>query len=310
MAPSLNGSDTFSACSIAEMQDDVNRASCIAPLAANDVSVSESSEPAPVLLGDSTSINFDVDNAGTTSLNDVSVDVTVPNGVFLDSVTATAGNCTSGAGSASCTIDSIAAGSGATVTLSVTTTAAGDASFDATASVAGDTNSTNNQASSILSVTAAVDLQASAAASAQITVGESVSIALNIDNVATIAATGVAVTLTPDAGIRIDTASWSPGSCTISGGVASCDAASLAAQSVNAVQLSVTGVTTGNQSYAIAVTSNEADRDPSNNNVSGQVRVNAVSGDDGGGGGSVDWITILMLMLVPAWRRRESTVPE
>ena len=300
MAPNVNGSDVFSACSIAEMQDDVSRASCITPLAATDVSIIEGNPPGPALLGDSASIRFDVGNSGTDSLDNVSVDVDIPVSVTLDSVSAAGGSCTSGAGTASCSIASIAAGSGTTVVLSVTATTSGTARFDATASVAGDANASNNQASSTLSVTDAVDLRVTAASGVQVTVGESVSTTLNVDNLATIAATGVTITLTPGTGISIDTASWSPGSCSIAGGVATCDAASLGAQSANAISLSVTGVTAGNQSYAIAATSNETDRDPANNGVSGQIRVNAVGGDDSGGGGALGWISLLLLTLMPA----------
>lgn len=302
MAPRLNGSDTFSACSITEMLDDVNRASCITPLAATDVSIIEGSSPGPALLGDSASISFDVRNAGTDTLNDVSVDVSVPVNVTLNSVSAGGASCTSGAGTATCSIASLASGSGTTVSLSVTATASGNATFNATASVAGDESAVNNQASSTLSVSDAVDLRVTAAAGTQVTVGNSVSTTLNIDNLATIAATGVTITLTPTTGVRIDTASWSPGNCSISGGVASCDAANLGAQSVNAINLSVTGVTAGAESIAVAATSNEVDRDTSNNNVSGQIRVNAVAGDDGGGGGALDWITCLLLTLLPVAR--------
>ncbi|MDH3640278.1 MAG: M12 family metallo-peptidase, partial [Gammaproteobacteria bacterium] len=52
MAPSLNGSDEFSPCSITQMQDDVNSASCITPLLVSDAAVLSGGQPADALLGD------------------------------------------------------------------------------------------------------------------------------------------------------------------------------------------------------------------------------------------------------------------
>jgi hypothetical protein len=231
MAPQLNGSDEFSACSIAEMQDDINNASCITPLPSTDVALVAGGQPATVLLGNAATLTFDVNSIGTNNASGVNVDVTIPAGVNLDSVSASAGSCSSGAGAASCAIGSIAAGSGATVTIEATSSAVGIANFAASVSADTDANANNNQASVQLTIDPAVDLVSTAAATAQVALNASTTIRPNIENRSSIVATNVTVTVTPDSGISIDSASWSPGNCSIADGVVTCQADSLGPQS-------------------------------------------------------------------------------
>ncbi len=299
MAPRLNGSDQFSACSITEMQDDVNRASCISAMPGTDVAIVAGGQPGPVLLGDAATVTFDANSIGTEDASGVNVDVTIPAGVSLSSVSATAGTCTSGAGTANCVIGSVAAGSGATVTITADTTVVG--SFDFVANIAADTdaNGNNNQATVRQTVNTAVDLVATAAATAQVALDASATIRPSIENRSPIAATDVTLTVTPNAGISIDSASWSPGSCSIASNVVTCQAVSLSAQSNNVVQLGVTGTSDGSQSYAMSVSAAETDRLPSNNSASGQVNVGTVVSNPpaDSGGGSIGRLSLLLLIL-------------
>jgi len=303
MAPRLNGSDQFSACSIREMRDDVARASCITALPSTDVAMVAGGQPAAVLLGNSATLSFEANSTGTEDASGVNVELVIPTGVSLTSVSADAGTCTSGAGSASCSIGAIAGGSGVTVSVTVATTAVGNADFVATITADTDANSNNNQATLRLTVDPAVDLVATADSARQISLNSSTTIRPNIENRSSIAATDVTVTVTPDSGITIDGGSWVPGSCSVADSILTCQAASLSAQSSNDMQINVTGASEGDQSYTIAVTAAESDRDSSNNNASGQVRVGSgstgSSGDaDDSGGGSFGWLPLLALLLV------------
>ncbi|MCP4301034.1 MAG: hypothetical protein GY783_10650, partial [Gammaproteobacteria bacterium] len=230
MAPRLNGESDFSACSIVEMQDDINRASCITPLPSTDVALVAGGQPAAILLGNAAALTFDVNSVGTNTASGVNVAVAIPAGVALDSVTATAGGCTSGAGTASCAIGSIAAGSGVTVTIQATGAAVGSADFVASVSADTDANGDNNQATLQLTVDPAVDLVSTAATTVQVALNASTTIRPNIENRSSIVATNVTLTVTPDSGISIDSASWSPGSCSITDSVVTCQAASLGPQ--------------------------------------------------------------------------------
>ena len=129
MAPRINGVDEFSSCSITQMQDDVNRASCVTLLPGTDVALLAGGQPGALLLGDTATVTFDANSVGTDTADNVNVDVTIPAGVALDSVSATAGSCTTGAGTASCSLGAVAAGSGATVTITATPSSSGTTSF-------------------------------------------------------------------------------------------------------------------------------------------------------------------------------------
>ncbi|NNF40978.1 MAG: hypothetical protein HKN64_06335 [Woeseiaceae bacterium] len=306
MAPQLNGSSEFSSCSIAEIQDDINRASCITAMASTDVAVAAVGQ-STALLGDAATIAFEANNVGTNSASGVTMDVTIPAGVVLSSVTATAGTCTSGAGTVSCTLGTIAAGSGATVNIDITPSDAGSFDFVANLDASSDANSGNNQATQRLVVSPAVDLVATAAAAATLALNASTTLNANLENRSAIAATGVTLTVTPQAGLTLNSAGWSAGGCSITNNIATCEASSLAAQSNTGLQLGVTGSTAGNRSYTIAASSAEAERQPSNNEVSGQVTVSSPPGTDssgGGGGGSLGWLSLLCLALASGRARR------
>ncbi len=300
MATRINGSDEFSSCSITEMQDDINRASCISAMPGTDVAIVAASQSSSVLLGDPVTVTFDANSTGLDDASGVNVDVTIPSGVNLSSVSASAGtNCTSGAGSASCAIGSIAAGSGETVTITAETTAVGNADFVASITADTDANSNNNQATVRVTVNTAVDLVAAAAATTQVALDASATIRPSIENRSPIAATNVTLTVTPNADIDINSASWIPGSCSIDNNVVTCQASSLAAQSNNVLQLGITGTSEGSQSYSLSASAAETDRAPSNNNASGQVNVGAVvtSPPEESGGGSIGCLSLLFLML-------------
>ena len=153
MATQVNGSDQFSACSISEMQDDVDRAPCIQPLIGVDVEVLAGVVPASVNNGAGVQVRFDINNLGDGAASNVTVIVSTPATVVLNDITASAGNCTSGAGTAQCTLGSIAARSGATVTLETTAQLAGAAAFVATATSDGDAILSNNSATATFTVT-------------------------------------------------------------------------------------------------------------------------------------------------------------
>lgn len=301
MAPSLNGSMTFSPCSITQMQDDIANASCISAIPSSDVSVVAGTLPAPISVGGSASIAFSVNSVGTDTANNVNLDVAMPSSVALVSASATAGSCTSGAGNVTCSLGSIASGSGIDVTIQVTAIVAGSADFVANVVADADANGANNQAAVQLPVNGAADLVATAAAGTNVFLNQSIAIQPVVGNQSGLVATGVTVTITPNAGLRVDTASWTPGSCSVASGVATCQANTLAAQSSNTLNIQLTGVSVGSQTYAISAAATGGDANPSNNDASGQVSVVATGtvpgpGSDGDGGGGSISLTILLLL--------------
>lgn len=303
MAPRLNGSDQFSACSITQMQDDVSGAPCISAMPSTDVAMVAGSQSGTVLLGDTATITFEANSVGTENASGVNVDVTIPAGVSLNNASVSTGSCTSGAGTASCMIGPVAAGSGVTITLDVTSEAVGNVDFVASVTADTDADGGNNEATIRLIVDPAVDLVTTAATAAQVVINRSTTIRPTIENRSSIAATNVTVSIAVDAGIRVDSASWTPGSCSIANNLVSCDADSLASQASGTLQLGITGASEGSQSYSMSVAAAETDRNTSNNEVSGQVTVNPEvtapppDNSSSGGGGSIGWLSLLFLML-------------
>lgn len=303
MAPRLNGSDQFSACSITEMQDDVSSAPCISAMPSTDVAMVAASQSATVLLGDAATITFEANSVGTENASGVNVDVTIPASVSLNTVSVSSGSCTTGAGTASCTIGPVAAGSGVTITLGATTEAVDNADFIASVTADTDAVGDNNEATMRLIIDPAVDLVTTAATAAQVVLNQSTTIRPTIENRSSIAASNVTVNIAMDAGIRVDSASWTPGSCSIANNLVTCDADSLAAQAIGTLQLGITGASEGGQSYTLSVAAAETDRNTSNNDASGQVTVNPVvtapppDNSSSGGGGSLGWLSLLFLML-------------
>ena len=313
MAPSINGSDQFSACSITEMQDDIANAACITPLASMDVTVVSGGQPADALLGNVAAVSYEVNSIGTDTATGVSIDVAIPSGVTLNSVSATSGSCSSGGGTASCAIGSIAAGSGVTVTIDAETTAIGVNDFVASISADDDAVSNNNQATVQLTTVPAVDLVATAA-TAQVQLNQNTTLRPTIANLSSIAAAGVTVTVTLNSNIGADSASWSPGDCSINGSTVTCTADSLAAQSTNTLQLGVTGLAEGTQIYALAVSGTETDRIPGNNDATGELSVvlppppPTTGGGSDSGGGSVGWLSLLFLAFTSFRRSRRVSI--
>ena len=295
MAPRLNGSDTFSACSIVQMQDDVNRASCVTAVPTLDVEV-VANQPGGSLLGDSDTTTFVVNSVGTEDATGVEFEVSIPSNVALDSITSSIGSCSNGGGSATCSIGSIGAGSSATVDLAVTSSAPGDARFSATVTATGDNNSSNNAATATLAIEPAVDVLVRAAA-ASVARDQGATARVTLENNSSIAATTVEVTVSPSSGLRIDGANWSSGSCSVTGGIATCEASSLAVQSSNTINVQLTGLVEGSESYSVSVSTAETDRDTSNNSAQGQVTVREPQSDSGGGAfGLLEMIALFLLL--------------
>ncbi len=312
MAPRINGSDTFSSCSISQMQDNVARASCITALASNDVAVAAGTQSATLLLGDSTTVSFDLTSAGTDAASNVSLSVTVPVGVTLDSSSTTAGSCTDGAGSVNCSIGTLAAGSGATVSLSLTSQTVGSSDVVATASASGDANSNNNEATIGLTVNPAIDLATITPTVAQLQLNQAATLRPRVENQSSIVASDAVITVAIAAGLRIDSATWPVGDCTVSGGEVRCTAPSLAANSTTTIDVQVTAVAEGQHTYSTSAAAGETDRDSSNNESSAQVTVTEASttappdNEEDSGGGSMGLVSLLFLCVVTVLVRGHS----
>jgi len=144
MAPRLNGSDQFSACSIAQMTPTVNNASCLSAYFPPDVSLDVTTPTPQATVGTPFSASFMVHATGDEASMDVSVTASIPTGLTLNSVTSIGATCTSGAGSATCTFGAMAPGDARHVDLDLTSTTTGALVVDVALAAVNDANPNNN----------------------------------------------------------------------------------------------------------------------------------------------------------------------
>jgi uncharacterized repeat protein (TIGR01451 family) len=148
MSATLNSSQTFSNCSLAQIAPVVEATNslCLAPIEA-DLSVAASSDAANVTTGSDIDATFTVRNLGNTDTTDAQLNITVPAGLTLVTVTATGISCAQSGAAVSCAPSALAVNATANVRLTLRGTTAGAAAMSATvSSTVTDPVSTNNQA--------------------------------------------------------------------------------------------------------------------------------------------------------------------
>ena len=304
MAPQLNGSDQFSSCSVAQMSDDIADASCISALPATDMGVALSGS-ATVLFGAGAVIGYDVTNNGTLDATNVAADFTLPANLTLDSVSASVGTCTSGAGAVSCTLGDVPGLSSRTVDITTTPTALGQGMISATVSADVDDRLGNNQETLQLTVGPAVDLVVNALTGASVKLNKSTTINATLENRATLNATGVILTVDLGNALQATAASWSNGSCTVLAQQVTCQAATFAAQSNSTINVTATGIAAGNPRVTVSLSALEADLVPSDN--SGNRRIEVKDPDESSAGATGPWFLLLLAGLIGVRRNRRRT---
>jgi hypothetical protein len=144
MAPSLNGSDEFSACSIAQIQPRVNNAQCLTAYTPPDASIEIGTSSLQATVGTPFVASFVVRSAGDDASNEVTVTATLPTSLTVNSATANGGTCTNGAGTVTCTLGSLSAGDTRQVDLNLTATETGSLNVSLALASSNDANASNN----------------------------------------------------------------------------------------------------------------------------------------------------------------------
>ncbi len=304
MAPSVNGNDQFSACSISVMQAEAAAARCVTALPTIDVGIERNVQMSTVLLGANTVIDYDVSINGTLDVSDVVADFTLPPVFALDSITASTGSCSSGAGTASCSFGNLAGLSSHTVTITGTPAAVGAGTLSASVTTPDvDERPSNDQDSLQLTVDPAVDLVVSAPATSPAFVNTSTTVSVALDNLSILQATNVSLTVTLDAGLRADSADWSIGTCNVAAQQIDCQAGSFDPQSSSSLSITATTLSLGMQDVSVNITSDEADANPSDNTAARAVNVVSEQGEEQDSGGGSPSPLLLLLLAFFAGRR-------
>lgn len=300
MSPSVSSVQQFSDCSINVMQAVAANASCVVALPAVDVGIRQVSQISTVLLSASTDIEYEISSNGTVGVSGVVADITLPGTLALDNVTTSTGSCSSGAGTVSCTLGDLAGQSDHTITISTTPIAVGTGMVNATVSTTDtDERASNNQDALQLTVDPAVDLVFNTPLTPSVFVNGSTTVTATLQNLSTLAATNVSLSVSLAAGLQADSASWSIGTCTVAAQQVDCQASNFDGQSSSDLSITATALSLGSQSVTASLSSADADADPSNNNASGSVNVVSPDGgnDDESGGGTTNPLLLILLAL-------------
>lgn len=152
MAPQLNGNRNFSSCSIQQMQPTLTSAACLTAYNPPDASVVISTPNVSATVGTAFVASFTLRAVGDSASANVVVNVTIPTGLTVQSASANGGTCSTGAGTANCTIGTLAAGDSRQVDLNLTPTAAGTLPLNLQVTSSDDGNSAND--TGVITVTA------------------------------------------------------------------------------------------------------------------------------------------------------------
>ena len=289
MAPSVNpNNDMFGPCSLDVMRARAATALCVTPLPVVDVTIGNDGQPSSILLGNTADVAFDVTNQGSQGATGVTAEITLPNNLGFVSASASQGSCTNGAGTVSCALGNLGGNSGGTVTVTVRGDGVGPAAISASASADVDANMNNNGATLQSSVDPAVNLVVGSPNSPSIALNQTATLIAGLSNSSSLDANSVAVNVTLAAGLRADAAALPGGNCTVAAQQVDCTLTTLASQATSNLNIDVTGVAAGAQTYTVTISSADTEAQPGNNSSGGTVTVTANSGGNTGGGGGGD----------------------
>ncbi len=303
MAPSINGSDQFSQCSIDQMQAEIASAACLQPIGAADVALTAAAPSSSVLAGIAFDYRLNVTNGGIDAATNVGVDVTPDSSFEIQAAVANAGTCNIANQSVSCALGDIAGGSSRQVTLTLRAATPGTHTVDGAVTADSDANPGNDSSTDTVTVVPAVDLTVSAAA-ATVALNEQTVVDAVIENATDYAATNVTVQATLSSGLRADAATLGGAACTVAAQTVSCPPLTLAGRATTDLHLTLTALATGSQNVSLSASADEAEVNSGNNDLALNVTVAApTTADNGGGGGGDSWALISLLGLA-AWARR------
>ena len=302
MAAQLNGSSTFSACSLEQIAPEVATALCLRDLPDADMSIAASASSAAALEGTALTLEVTATNLGTATAELVSVSIDLPAGLRLQdpgSLFAPA------AGGAECTPGTVAAGSSATAALTLSAVSAGATTVDVEVRSDSDVQPSNNATSVPVRIDPAADLGISLGATGRLTPGTSATLDLTVANASTRTATDLVVRATAPSLLTPVAARSVAADCTITGGEIRCATPALAGGDSLAIELTVEAARDGTGTLRAEVSAAEGDPDEADNTASRSIEVSSpAAGSSTGGGGGGHGLGLLLLAAGLAARRR------
>ncbi|HET7132531.1 MAG TPA: M12 family metallo-peptidase, partial [Gammaproteobacteria bacterium] len=301
MAPTINGSNTFSQCSIAQMQPKIAAASCLTPIFAPDLGLTTPNPSRRVAAGQALDYVFAIANAGSEPATASRLTATFADGLSVDGVP---DGCTAAGQRVDCNLGDVAGGAGREIAVPIRGDTPGDYTVSASVSSPDDDVHSNDSLDDVVAVLPVVDLAlvgdpGSVQANAQLTVLASLA------NRGDFTASDVAIAATLTAGLRAEQATLAGAACAISGQSVTCPTQALAARGQIVLALLVTGVAAGAQQVAVTASSGGADSNPADNSLA--IAVSVSGPPSTGGGGALGWWWLLALAAVLSAQRAPRT---
>lgn len=298
MSPSVNGSDTFSQCSLDSIQAEIATANCLSPLSSVDLALT-GSQNQTALLNQDFNLQFAITNNGTEIANNVSFEVTIPSQLDAIAATPSSGTCTQAAGGFACGLGAIAGGANASVVLSLRGNTASTTNINASVTGDGDTSTNNNSFTTLVEIEPVVDLGISLdSPSTSVTVNSTATTSFTVQNTGDIAANGVQLTLQAPTSHDITNVTGDGATCNIAGKQATCSLGSIIANSSRSITVTVLGINVATEALQISVTSSATDTNPGNDSASKQIAVQPQPSTNGtgdsSGGGAFGWLLLLL----------------
>lgn len=315
MAPQLNGSSTFSPCSLDQIAPVVARAACLAPLDAADGTVEA---PAEVMLpqnlpGD---VTVTVRSLGNATLTGASLRISIPTTaslpVALLAASSEVGACTLAGQTADCPLGNLAPDAMRSVTFRVQGSTAGTAVGTLRVLSSNDGLASNDSRTLRLTFAPGTDLAAGMTLdNSSITAGGTVNAAFTLDNRGPTAVGDARLAITLPANLVLQSQTVEGLTCAPVTEGLTCGPQALAVGATARVNLVLRGDVAGSFDISAAASSSAPEIQPSDNSVQRTLQVNAVpstnpgtgastGGSGGGGGGSLPAAPLLLLVAMRA----------
>lgn len=159
MAPEVNGSDTFSQCSLEQMAPRIAAAACITRSSIGDATIAIDPPTVRGLTGDTIPVGVDVSSVGTAPARDVVVTLSFQESIV--SATVPGGTCSIGGGQWTCQLGTITDGTSRRIDIGVRSLDAVTATLRATLTASNDRDPANNSAQASVIIDPAADVTVS-----------------------------------------------------------------------------------------------------------------------------------------------------
>ena len=162
MAPTFNGVDIFSTCSIQEIQAEMARVSCLTLLGPADPAVTIADPNVSALAGATFDYAVQIDNQGQTAASNVTLTLTVDAALALGNIRMPGFSCSAPVSPVVCQALELNTGGSATLTVAITGTTQGSFNVSAIVGSDNDDDLSNNMQSGTVGILPAADLAVSA----------------------------------------------------------------------------------------------------------------------------------------------------